>query len=597
MLLKLIKPYTFQTTITYSFGNWIFLLSVLAVGCSPTQRTESPSAPDHSESQRVWFESRTLDSSHHAAFSTGHQPNQYSLLETVGGGSAMLDVDLDGDLDLYLAGGGTLASGSPEGIRGNPGRFYQQCGLMEFVDRTLLMRVDDHGSIYSHGVHAWDFDQDGFSDLVVTGYGGQLLLHNMGDGTFENCTRTSGMNIAGWSTASASGDFNNDNLPDLYVARYCKWTLDEESQTPCGDPSRTMRDSCPPQAFAAEPDLLFLSNGDGTFSNGSDRLITSGAGRGLGVLAADLNADGKVDLYVANDAGPNHLFLNTAASTWLDEALLAGVSGNEFGIAEGSMGIASGDIDGDLQIDLFVTNFELENNSLYLSVTPGLFRHATAAVGLGGAGFQYVGFGTAISDFNNDGWQDLMIVNGNVFYHTGQTPYLQPALLYKNMQGRFVDHTTGGGEFFRGKHAARGLATGDLDNDGTLDFLVVDQEVPATVGVGQIPPTNWIRVELKCRTSSNPPIGARVVHQYSERTWARWCSGGNGYLSSSDPRFLLPVDSSLETAEVTVDWPSGLSEKYSRLPVRKSNVLVEGNGVPVPKERNGEANDQAEQIR
>ncbi len=559
----------------------MYLLIALFSACSrsPHPKLASESHASDVSPEQTWFENQTIQSIQDFTYSTGHQPNQYTLLETVGGGVAMIDGNLDGVLDLYFVGGGRFVNDSEHPIRGMPGRFYLSSSSREYLERTASARIESNAALYSHGAHTWDFDQDGLPDLIVTGYGGQSLYHNLGDGTFEVCTSAAGLDISGWSTAAASGDFNADGFPDLYVARYCKWSIIEEADKRCGDQAAGIRDSCPPQMFSPESDLLFISNGDGTFVNGSDRLSLNEAGRGLGVLASDLNSDGQVDIYVANDAGPNQLYLHTDEERWHDEALLAGVSGNEFGIPEGSMGIASADVNGDSQLDLFVTNFELENNSLYLGSAPGIFQHATISSGLGGAGFQYVGFGTALADFDADGWEDLFVLNGNVFYQTGQTAYLQPPLLYKNNQGRFTDVTSNGGNFFRSSHAGRGLAIGDLDNDGTLDFVGVDQEKPPTIGFGRLSSANWVRVELKCRGGANPPIGALLEYPFDGRTISRWCSSGDGYLSSSDHRVVLPVAKGRETVDISVKWPSGKCEMFTGLPVRTSNILIESHGV------------------
>jgi hypothetical protein len=242
------------------------------------------------------------------------------------------------------------------------------------------------------------------------------------------------------------------------------------------------------------------------------------------------------------------------------------------------MGIATGDINGDSQLDLFVTNFELENNSLYQSVGAGLFRHATLSSGLGGSGFQWVGFGTGLADFDGDGWQDLLVLNGNVFYHSGQTPYLQPPLLYKNTEGRFKNLFASGGEFFQAKHAGRGLAVGDIDNNGTPDFIAIDQEQPPTIALGQVAAQNWARIELRSRTSSNPPIGSSLQFELQGKTWTRWCTSGEGYLSSGDSRMLIPVAAAEDSVTICVTWPNQNREVFE-LPVRTSSVVIEGHGV------------------
>ena len=510
-------------------------------------------------------------------YSTGHRPDQFTLLETVGGGVAMIDADRDGYLDLFFAGGGTIDAKS-DTISGRAGGYFQNRGALKFSVATSGARLHDD-SLYSHGVTVLDYDQDAWPDLLVTGFGGQRLFQNLGDGTFADRTLASELQVDGWSTASTAADFDADGDVDIYVARYCRWSLAEDQRHECGDPQRKLRDTCPPQLFEPEHDLLFISRGDGTFDDQSTRVQRQLPQRGMGVAATDVNRDGSVDLYIANDAGPNSLFLGAGAGDWEDVGLLAGVSGNEFGAAEGSMGIAAADCDGNGALDLFVTNFELENNSLYQNMGDGQFRHATLSSGLHGTAVPYVGFGTTFVDLNSDGWEDLIVVNGSVFYQTGQMPYQQPALLYENIGGHFTNVTHQNGDYFQRAHAARGLAVGDLDNDGANDVVVVDQEQQPTLLVGTQKPKHWLRLALRSTTTCNPPVGAQVSYQFRSRQLDRWLSAGTGYLSTSDERILLPYDPDGAGRSAVVQWPSGTRERFDDLLLDELNVLTEGQGV------------------
>ena len=510
-------------------------------------------------------------------YRSGHVPGQYTLLETVGGGVAMIDFDADGYLDLFFAGGGSI-DGAKFKISGRPAELFRNELGSRFSSMSQGARLDS-SSLYSHGATVLDYDQDGWPDLLLTGLGGQLLFQNLGDGTFIDRTEAAGLATGGWSTSAVAADLDSDGDVDIYVGRYCLWSLAEDQRQNCGDLVRGIRDSCPPQKFMAAPDLLLLSDGQGGFQDASEKLNPTGAERALGVLATDVNADGFVDVYVANDAGPNHLYLGSENPSWRNTGLIAGISGNEFGLPEGSMGIAVADFNGDQLVDLFVTNFELENNSLYENVGGGNFRHATLSSGLSVRGSTLIGFGTSFGDFDADGWEDLVVLNGSVFYHTGQSPYAQPALLFKNVHGKFVDASSAGGSFFDRAHVGRGLATGDLNNDGATDIIALDQEEPPTWLMGNYQPTAWLRVQLRRTQGCNPPIGARVQMQSAGIIQSRWVSAGTGYLSYGDERLLFPLNSSLPSPQVVVTWPNGRSERFENLTVNQPITLIEGQGV------------------
>lgn len=542
------------------------------------------SSPDalHSSGQQ-WF-SEIRGAFGEFRYASGHRPGQATLLETVGGGVALLDADLDGYLDLFFAGGGSIdvAAGS---IGGRSGAYFRNRGGLQFDAQTAAARLED-SSLYSHGATVLDYDRDGWPDVLVTGLGGQRLYQNQGDGTFVDRSRAAGLDFEGWSTAAVAADFDSDGDVDIFVTRYCRWTLAEDQSHDCGDAKRKLRDACPPQLFAPDGDRLFFSAGDGTFVDQSASLASMPPQRGLGVAASDFNSDGAIDVYVANDAGPNHLFLGAALGGWRDEALLAGVSGNEFGAPEGSMGIAVGDTNGDGRLDLYVTNFELENNSLYEGLGNDQFRHATVSSGLAGSGAPTIGFGTALADFDADGWEDLIVANGSVFYHTGQLPFEQPALLYKNLRGRFADAVSHGGTYFQRPHAGRGLATGDLDNDGATDIVIVDQIHSPTILHAEPHSDHWLGVCLRRSDGSHPALGAQVTCEFRGRQLHRWVAIGAGYLSYSDERLLFPVDVDEPPGYVEVLWPSGVCERFGNLPRDHHTVLIEGQGVETPPKAN-----------
>lgn len=428
---------------------------------------------------------------------------------------------------------------------------------------------------YTHGATVADYNGDGFPDLFVTAFGRCRLFQNRGDGTFDDVSEGSRASFAGWSTAAAWGDVNHDGHLDLYVGQYLDWTPTRDAV--CRDP-RGQRDVCPPQRYPPAADRLYLNLGDGRFRDATADAELRGDGRALGVVAADINGDGRVDFYVANDAGANYLYLGAAMFPLADTALTAGVAFQEFGLPEGSMGVDLGDFNGDGRADLWVTNFELEDNSLYAGEADGLFRHATVAAGLAGVGFSQVGFGTGLEDFDGDGRPDLFVLNGHVYYGGGQTTYAQPAFLFRNRDGRRFDNVSNrGGPYFARPHPGRGAAVGDLDNDGSLDLVMVHQNEPVTLLRNRRRSAEWLRVRLRGVEQNPDAIGATVRAVAGERVWTRWARSGAGYLSQFDPRILLPASGPLD---VEVMWPGGRRERFPQLAPGRTHDLLEGTGRP-----------------
>ncbi len=527
-----------------------------------------------------WFEDVTLRSGVDFTYRNGREGKHYTILETVGGGVALVDYDNDGDLDLFITGGGTISES--EGIRGLPPALYRNDGDWNFTEVTaesgLTVEMD-----YSHACVVGDFDRDGWPDLYVTCYGRDRLFRNRRDGTFEDVTAAAGLEFQSWSTAAAWLDYDADGWPDLFVAGYVEWTLDPNDVCLTGE--NQTRDTCPPQRYPAAADRLYRNRGDGSFEDVSRRLGVRADGKGLGTLAADFNSDGFVDLYVANDQVENHLYFNDGRGGFTEAARRSGTAFNEFGAPEGSMGVDAADVDGDGLPELFVTNFELEDNSLYLNRGRDQFDHATVRFGLGGKGRPLVGFGTALADFDGDGRPDLLIANGNVSYHLGIHPWAQFPALHRNRDGKRFEEVTGeAGTWFRAAHPARGVAVGDLDNDGGLDVVIVSQNEPAALLRNRRPASRWVRLELAGTNCDPRAVGATVTLTTEEMSFTQFVKSGAGYLSTFDPRLLFPLPESTAsgaTFRATIRWPDRTRETFESIPANQTHRIVQGHGTQI----------------
>jgi hypothetical protein len=520
--------------------------------------------------QNDWFEDVTEKSGINFQYRNGREGACHFILESLGGGVAMVDYDRDGDLDLFFTGGGVIG-GSPPAVTGLPSGLFRNDGNLRFVDVSEEAGFQ-HAGDYSHGVSVVDFDQDGFPDLFVCCYGQSRLYRNTRDERFQDVTGQAGLSARGWNTAAAWGDIDADGWPDLYVARYLDWS--PEKDRPCL--KNGIRDLCGPRSYGGVIDCLYRNQGNGTFEDISQQagLIP---GNGLGVVAADLNNDGRIDFYTANDESNNHLYLGNPELPLTEAALISGVATNEYGMPDGSMGVDVGDVNGDGNPDLWTTNFEREDNGLYCSDGNGLFRSATLTSGLAGHSRLQVGFGTALADFDGDGWLDIFVTNGHVFYHGRESAYRQQAQLFRNDAGRFENVSAAGGTYFRSDHVGRGAAIGDLDNDGALDLVVVHQNESVSILRNRTPPKHFVRVRLQGTQSDRDAIGAVASIRSSGRTLMRWVRSGAGYFSHSDQRILFAVDDDAPV-DVTVDWLGRGREVFGNLKVGETHELVEGRG-------------------
>lgn len=538
--------------------------------------SEENSSAHRSPRPDDWFDVITDRTKIRFAHRNGRDAGRFFLIESFGGGAAVIDFDRDGDVDLFVTGGGTISATPGDPIGGLPSGLFRNEGEWIFSDVASLAGFSAPPG-YSQGCAAADFDADGFIDLLVCCYGGCRLYHNLGDGTFLAAEATA-VPATGWATAAAFGDFDRDGFPDLLVARYAEWS--EERDVPCFGPGE-VRDLCGPTAYDGTSCLFFRNSRDGRFDDWSVRAGMQGDVRGMGVVATDLNGDGHLDFFVSSDESANHLYLGGPDERFDEAGVRAGVALGEWGQSEGSMGIDVGDFDGDGLPDLWVTNFENEDNSLYRNVGNGMYMHATTAAGLSGASRMRVGFGTHLTDFDGDGWQDLFVLNGNPIYRVAQSPYKQLPQLFRNIAGRrFQDVSTSGGPFFYEHHAGRGSAVGDFDNDGALDLVVVPINDPIQILRNRRPPARFVSVELRALRGEPEGTGARVEADYDGRKLVRFVARGTSFFSQSDARIIFPMASDQLAADVFVDWPGRGREKFASLTAGRSHLLVEGRGEP-----------------
>ena len=551
----------------------------------------------------VWFTEQAkavgLDFEHFNGMS-----GEFYFSEMMGPGVALFDMDNDGDLDAYLIQGQMLGSGTaldqairpPSSAMVSPlsDRLYRN-DLEIASDGTRTLRFTDvtRGSgldvrSYGMGVATGDIDNDGWVDVYRTRIGANQLFHNNGDGTFTDVSARSGTDDPLWGVSASFVDIDHDGWLDLYVANYVDYDL--ENELTCL--TRTgARDYCAPKSYPAAPDRLYRNRGNGTFedvtiSSGVDRPV----GPALGVLAVDLTGDAWIDIYVANDGEPNLLWVNQKDGTFENRALLAGLAVDGGGDAEASMGIDAGDFDADGDDDLFMTHVSAETNTLYTNIGDGFFEDRSAMTGLGAPSLSYTGFGTAWADFDNDGWLDLFVANGDVqvierlLRVNDPFPLHQRNQLFRNLgEGRFDDLTATAGEVFELSEVSRGAAFGDVDNDGDVDALVVNNNGPARLMINQFGDQhNWIGLKLVGGPGARDMLGARVgVFRPDGSVLSRRVRADGSYASANDPRVVVGLGAADAVTRVRVDWPSGQREEWTDIVINRWMTLSEGTGQPV----------------
>ena len=493
------------------------------------------------------------------------------LVETMGSGGALFDFDDDGDLDLYLVQGNSLSS-STESRPTN--RLYRNDAGV-FVDITTSANVGDTG--YGLGAVAADYDSDGYRDLYVTNLGKNVLYRNNGDGTFTDVTEGAQVGCPLLSASAAFADVDRDGDLDLYVCNYVEYAL--ETDIPCYY-KNTLRIYCGPNEYHGIADVLYRNNGDGTFTD-----ITKAAGvyepttRGLGVVFTDVDNDGWLDIYVANDMSPNTLFINQRDGTFREEGVLRGVAYNGDGIANGSMGIDAGDYDNDGDIDLWVSNFALEANCLMQNDGDGYFEDITFDANLADPSFYALGFGTRFIDFDNDGWLDLLVGNGHIWDNVKQIDakqsYAQPVQLFRNQGGTSQSHTgfteiTAEAGLDKTPYVVRGMLFGDIDTDGDVDVVLCQSNRPTVILSNEIGSKNaWLTVKLVGVDGNTDAIGAQVQLEANGTTLLREVICGASYLSGNDLRLTFGLGNASRIDNLQVRWHKGEVQQLGKVPIRQ----------------------------
>ena len=587
----------------WAVASGIVLMAAVVVACSrggaggrgdqaPDPRATPPAR------QRDWFVDRAKETGLEFTHFNGMSGELY-YPEIMAPGVGLLDYDNDGDLDVYVVQGQMLgrsrtvtdATFPPSGPLTD--RLFRN-DLVVNADgsRTLhFVDVTDRSGIsirsYGMGVAAGDYDNDGWVDIYRTGLDVSVLMHNNGNGTFSDVTMQSGTgNRGAWSVPAAFVDFDRDGFLDLYVGNYLIYRL--EGDLHCQDLTG-QRDYCPPNSYPAQPDRLFRNRGNGTFENVTSKALAGGAdGPALGISTADFNRDGWIDIYVGNDGMPNQLWINQKNGTFRDAAFLSGAAVSGAGNSEASMGIDAGDFDNDGDEDLFVTNWMAQMNVLYVNDGSGLFEDRRAASGLGPPSLAKTGFGTAWFDFDNDGWLDLLTVNGSVARIEAQArekdpfPLRMANQLYRNTgNGRFEDVTSQAGTVFTTKHVGRGAAFGDIDNDGDTDVVIGNASGPLQLLVNEIGAANhWVGLRLMGTKGTRDMLGARVaiMRGNGPPIWRRVRSDGS-YASANDPRVLAGLGRDATAPRLRVQWPDGTEEDFGEVPIDRWTTLKQGNAT------------------
>ncbi len=506
-------------------------------------------------------------------YRNGEEAGHFAILESLGGGVGMIDYDNDGDVDLLVPGGGRYES-EKKVVGLSPGLFRNH-GDWRFSPESDAAGVTT-APWYSHGAAITDFDNDGFGDVLVTGYGGLLFFQNQGDGTFAEIAREVGLTDSQWSTSAACGDLDGDGNPEIYVAHYVNWSPNNNPF--CDGPKPGLREVCPPRRFEPLPDVIYHNNGDSTFSDFTEKLQLRTDGKGLGVVMADIDLDGHLDVYVANDTVPNFLYRNSGDGVLEDASTRSGTSLSDSGSPEGSMGVDVGDYNQDGRPDIWVSNFERESIALYRNDGNFIFQHVSRSTGITAVGGLAVGWGTVFLDFDRDGDEDVFVSNGHVIRYPTNAPLRQVPLLFQNDPGpRFHNVAPAAGEYLQTPHMGRGVACGDLDNDGDQDLVVSCTNEPLVVLANNSGTNNSLVIRLIGIRSNRDAVGAFVKIRVAsgQPEILRLIKAGGSYASSNDPRLFFGVGSATSVADVEIHWPSGVIQQLNGVSTQQTLVLRE----------------------
>ncbi len=544
---------------------FLLLAALAACGEARTARTDQGAEPCFREEARA----RGLDFEHHS----GHRERHW-MPEIMGGGAALFDPDEDGDLELFLVQGGSLEDAAAS----SGDRLFENDGHGRFRDVSRTSGCADPR--YGMGAACGDADGDGDTDLFVTNVGRDSLFRNDGGLVFADATEQAGVGHPGWSTSAAFVDLDRDGALDLYVATYLDWS--KESELACMD-VLGRPDYCSPKNYKTPArDLLYRNLGGGRFEDRSRASgVWAGLGTGLGVACGDLDDDGWLDVFVANDGMPNHLWQNRGDGTLEDTAMLSGCGVDANGLPKAGMGVDLADLDGDLDLDLLVCNLKGESDSCYQN-EGGWFSDRTASAGLAAASKPFTRFGMALVDLDHDGWLDLYQANGRVERSTAANagdPYAEPNLLFRGLPGgRFAEVLPRGGTGVQLVATSRAAAFGDLDGDGGIDILVVNRDGPAHLLQNQVAARgNWVLLRVRERSGADA-LGASLVAEVAGRTLRADVAPAYSYLASNDPRVHLGLGREPRVESVVVRWVDGTEERFGPLEAGRVHELVRGSG-------------------
>ena len=511
-------------------------------------------------------------------------PEKKYIIESMSGGVALFDYNNDGWLDIYFVDSPTVATADdPRSARSE---LWRNNGDGTFTDFTEKAGVGYPG--WGMGVCTGDFDNDGWDDLFVTCYGPNRLYHNNGDGTFTDVAPKAGVTDRRWSTGAAFGDYNNDGWLDLFVANYVDMRLDQLPEFGKGKNCQfqAIGVQCGPRGLAGAGDSLYLNSGDGTFTEVSKKAVVADAeGRyGLGVAWCDFNEDGLIDLYVANDQGPNYLYKNNGHGTFTDVGLESGTALSEDGKEQASMGVAIGDYDHRGRLSIFVTNFSDEYNAFYRHEKDFQFTDVSYATQTGRVSLPFVGWGCGFFDYDNDGWLDLMVVDGHVYPQLAtaklKIAYPQRKLLYRNNRnGTFTEIAADAGSAINEPAVSRGAAFGDLDNDGDVDVVINNLDgAPQLLRNDGGNRNNFVVINLIGSKSNRSAFGARVKLIAGDLTQIAERRSSGSYISQNDTRLNFGLGKRMKVDAVEVRWPSGGVERCTNIPANTFISIREGEG-------------------
>ncbi len=553
-----------------------FVLYLCLPGVAFAQKAPEPenSAVQRAPGRIVFREIPPSESGITWSHDNAHSPERF-LPETVGGGCAFLDYDNDGWMDILFVNSGPSDFFHPEKPLHNALYHNNHDGTFTDVTDKAGLAISQS---FGMGVAVGDYDGDGWPDIYVTAYGKNTLYHNNKDGTFTDVTEKAGVAVHGWSTNAVWFDYDNNGKLDLFVSSFVEYN----KNLSCGDNKFGRKYYCIPRVFAPRPSRLFHNNGDGTFTDVSQRSgIARSPGKSFGVVVTDVNNDGWMDLFVANDTLANFLFVNQHDGTFKEVGLEAGVAYSDSGTARSGMGVDAADYDNSGWQSLFVANIDQERFSLYHNEKDMTFSDQSGEIGP--ATRVLSGWGLKFFDYDNDGDADLILANGHpddmVEMRNTQTTYKEPLMMFENVNGKFRNVSAESGPVFGNRYPARGLAVGDFDNDGYLDVLICNSgEPPLLLHNEGDHRNNWIGLQLVATKSNSASIGAVITWVAGGAKKSRLKNGGGSYLASLDPREILGIGTATKIDSVEVKWPSGTVDRITNPPVNQYIRVVEGKG-------------------